>query len=415
MSDQGYPGQGGDPAGQSPDYGQQPPYGQQQPPAYGPPPGQQPPPGYGQPGQPDYGQPQPPPAYGQPPQPPQYGQPQPPQYGQPQPPQYGQPQPPQYDQPQYGQPQYGQQYPGPGDTAQYGAVPPQYPTGGYPPPGGAGGGGRKKGLIAGIGALVVAGIVVLVLLLAGVFSSSASASPRDQVKKLLDAGKANNVSAAKKVLCARDQAGAEQLRQGGAIKSYTIKSVTTSGNSGAASVTITTSLTPAPISATFPLVKEGGTWKVCPDLSGTTISNAPTTGPSDFPSISSLPSGVPTNLPSVSLPSISVPNVSSLPTIGPGGINPCQFASSAGEAATIYVSAAETGNVDLAQACVADGAVPRSVAESLQHFLKSDPIVPTPTMNGDIATFKTISGDHVIKVKVAKNGSGYEITAASVN
>jgi len=254
---------------------------------------------------------------------------------------------------------------------------------------------------------------VLVLLLAGVFSSSASASPRDQVKKLLEAGKANNVTAAKKVLCARDQGGAEQLRQGGSIKSYTIKSVTTSGNSGAAAVTITTSLTPAPISATFPLVKEGGTWKVCPDLGGgTTISNAPTGGSSDFPSASSLPTA---SAPSISVPSISVPNVSSLPTIGAGGINPCQYASSAGEAATIYVSAAETGNVDLAQACVASGAVPRSVAESLQHFLKTDPIVPTPSMSGDVATFKTLSGDHVIKVKVAKSGSGYEITAASVS
>ena len=44
-----------------------------------------------------------------------------------------------------------------------------------------------------------------------------------------------------------------------------------------------------------------------------------------------------------------------------------------------------------------------------------DPIVPTPTMSGDTATFKTISGNHVIKVKVASSGSGYQITAASVS
>jgi len=78
-------------------------------------------------GQPDYGQQ---PQYGQPPSSgqPAYGQ-QPGTYGQPQQPQYGQPEYGQPQQPQYGQPEYGQQPYGQTDYAQQGFGQP-----GFPPP-----------------------------------------------------------------------------------------------------------------------------------------------------------------------------------------------------------------------------------------------------------------------------------------
>jgi len=141
---------------------------------------------------------------------------------------------------------------------------------GYPGPGG------RKSLIAGIGALVVAGLVTLVLLLAGVFSSDASATPRDQVKKLLEATKAHDVGAAKKVLCVADQGLAAQFvghrrrrleeDSGSALKTYAITSVRTSGTAGEASFTITDG-SGRQASATVPLRKERGTWKVCPRAS----------------------------------------------------------------------------------------------------------------------------------------------------
>ena len=372
MSDQGYPGQGENP-------------GQ---PHYGPPPGSGPQPPYG------------PPQYGPPPSGPPPGQP---QYGQPQ---YGQPQ---HGQPQYGPPQYGAPYPGPGDTAQFGAVPPQYPTGAYPPAAGAGGGGRKKGVIAGVGALVVAAVAVLILLLAGVFSGSASAKPQDAVKKLLDAGKTGDLVAAKNVLCAQDNQlhVTDQLGQN-RIKTYTIGKVAKAdANNATVAATVVTSDDPTPKTESLPVVKEGGRWKVCLSKLALTPSTAPS-APSDFPSEPSIPTDLP-SVPLTAIPSVAVPSISA------GGINACQYATSAGEAATIYVAAAETGNVSLAQNCVADGAVPRSVAEGLQKFRTSDPIVPTPTMQGDVASFKTVSGNHVITVKVERSGSGYAVTGVHVS
>src|SRR5919198_1178642 len=164
MSDQGYPDPTGPSFGQDPNYGQQPPpYGQQQPP-YGP---QQPP----------YGQ-QPPP-YGQPPAVPQLG-------------------------------------------AE--GTPPQYP--GYPAPGttGGGGGGRRGLIISSVvGVLVALGVGAFFLFSGG---SAGADTPKDVVAKFFDAGKANNVAAAGKLVCAKDVANHvvnELGSSGGRVKTYTIK------------------------------------------------------------------------------------------------------------------------------------------------------------------------------------------------
>ena len=351
------------------------------------------------------------------------------------------------------QPESAQQYPGPDgtvqhpgacDPARFAAVPPQSPTGGYPPPGGAGGGGRnkdliagigalvvagtagypppdgagggrrKKGLIAGIGALVVAGIVML--LVAGVSSSDASTSPRDQVKKLFEAERTHDVVAAKKVLCAVDQGQAVQyarprphLPKEFRLKSYRITSVRSSGNAGEATVTITDEAGRR-ASVPIPMRKEDGTWKVCPEPNGPN-SNAPSDGPG-----ASLPSNLPTgSVTSISLTSVPVPSVRSLPSIGGGGINACQYATSASDAAATFLVMVDTHDLDLAQACVADGAVPLRTTEALAKLTTGDPInISAEQVRGDVVTYKTLSGQHVIKIKVRKSGSGYQITGLSV-
>jgi hypothetical protein len=380
MSDQGYPGQEGDPGHQ---------------------------PGYGQPpGQPDYGQPQ----YGQP----QYGQPQygQPQYGQPQ---YGQPQ---YGQPQYGQPQYGQQppqygqYGAPGETAQFGAVPPQYPTGGYPPAGGAGSGGRKKGLIAGAGAVVVAAVVVVILLLTGVFSSSASAKPEDAVKKLLDAGRTGDVAAAKAVLCAADnKMGVTDDLSKDRIKTYTIGAVSKKdANNATVTATVTSTDGDGPETEALPVVKEGGKWKVCISKMLTTQNPSSTagptgtSGPSDFPSETTAPSGLPTEVPS--LPSSELPNASDLPSIPAGaGFNVCGTKGTGEDAATTYVGMAELGYTDYAQACVYRNSVSKATTASIKGNGGTTLYAPSGG-SGDTYQFTSVDGNSHVTVTVAKESDG---------
>ncbi|HVU91218.1 MAG TPA: hypothetical protein VHC23_03225 [Jatrophihabitans sp.] len=387
MSDQGYPGQAGDP-------GQQPGYGQ--------------PPGQPQYGQPEYGQPQ----YGQqPPAQPDYGQPQygPPSYGQQPPaqPDYGQP-------PQYGQPpEYGGQYGASGETAQFGAVPPQYPTGGYPPAGGAGGGGRRKGLIAGVGALVVAGVVVLVLLLAGVFSSSASAKPEDAVKKLLEAGRSGDVATAKSVLCAADnKIGVTDDLNKDRITTYKIGKVTKKdANNATVKATVTSTQSDGPETEDLPVVKEGGKWKVCLTRAATvdnptsapTEPAAPTetSAPSDFPSE---PSEQPSDIPSV--PTSDLPGVSDLPSMPAGaGFNVCGTKGTGEDAATTYVGMAELGYTDYAQACVYQGSVSKATTASIKGSGNTTLYAPTGG-SGNTYEFTSIDNKSHVTVTVAKESDG---------
>jgi hypothetical protein len=426
------PGHGpGNPEWGPPSYGQQPPnqppynpdpnYGQQ-PPQPGPPNyGQQPP----QYGQPDYGQPPPQPGapqYGQPDygqQPPQYGQP---QYGQPdygqQPPPYGQPQPgqPQYGQPQYGQPQYGQpDYSQQPQYSQYGQ--PQY---GQQPQfaGGAPGGGRKKGLIYGIGAIVVAAVVVLVLALAGVFSSSASAStPTAAVKKLLDAGKTGDVTAAKKVLCKADIAdgtAGDISKTSSRVKSYSIGSVKQSGDKATVTATVTSTDTDGPETEPVPVIKEDGSWKVC-FSSGSAVASGG--GPVTVPSIgvSSGPIVVaPSDLPSVptALPSgLGIPSVGSIPSVPSLG-NYCASSSDALTTAETYVGAIEIGSAQLAQGCVYKDTVSSSTTTALSKGHDYYSLASDSSASGPDFDFMSITGTKHIHLTVTKESDGkYYVTS----
>lgn len=358
-------------------FGGQPPFGQQ-------------PPGYGQ--QPPYGQPQQP-GYGQ--QPPQYGQP---AYGQPQQPQYGQPA---YgEQPQYGQPAYGtpgQQYGGYPPTG----TPPQYPGPGAP----GGGGGSKRGIIVTSAIVVAAAIAVGAYFLFSGGSASAS-TPRDAVAKLIDAAKKNDINAAKSVACAKY---ANRIKQGDesgrALLAGAKIGATHQTDSTHATVDLTVKVASQTVTEPIEVVKENGSWKVCPtdtsesgSGSGSVPSNFPTSVPSNLPT--SVPSNLPTTIPSIptGLPSglPSVPNIS--------GINPCEFASDAFSAAETYVGLAEIGSANTAQGCVFQNQVPQSVTDSIKGGSLFTPEGSSQT--GPTIQFVSVDGKTHLTVTVQKESDG---------
>jgi hypothetical protein len=370
MSDQEYPGQGPE-YGQQPPYSDQPDYGQQpppyvpppgapQPPPYVPPPGAPQPPPYGQ--QPDYGQPTTP--YGQ--QPDQHTTP------------YGQPL---YPGPEYGQP--GQQY-GPGG-------PPQYPGA---PPTGTGGGGRRGLLIAAVVAVVAAVGVGAFFLFSG--DSASASSPRDAATGLLQAGLSNDLDRAKQFLCAADNkvGMVNQLGANGKLKSYKIDNVEQNGaNRATVTVTITTSGAGVPQSLPLPVVKESGKWKVCL----TDLGIQPPGGSG---------SGQP-SIPSVSIPPISIPPISNLPTGVPN--NPCAYIADPQTVALAYVGAAEIGEIDVAQSCVFQDSVPRSVTESLAA--KNSQLFAPSGSSGSTYEFASLDGQTHLAVTVTKESDDtYYIT-----
>lgn len=380
MTDQGQPGQGDVPregAGQPPDHGQQPELGPQ--PDYGQPPPYVPPPPYGEQPPPFV----PPPLYGE--QPSHYGPP----YGQPPP--YGE------QAPQYGQP-YGQQPPAYGQ--QYGEQPPRYGLSPYPEaaPANTGGPGRRTGLWA--------SIIVAVLVAAGVgayflFSSSdANASgPKRAVQKLLEAGKTGDLAAARTVLCQSDIADGmlTQLGRSSRVTSYSIGSVRQVDPTHAVVDVRVTTAGGRPTTPQFPVVKEGGDWKVC--LTGASPSGGNSVGalPSGAPA--SLPAGLPTlSAPSLNLPSIQVPSI-------PAFSNPCGFATAARSAAITYVGLAEIGQTDFAQGCVYKNSVPKSVTNGLKTS-GSGLYSPTPGGSGATTQFKSIDGSSTLEVTATKEGDG---------
>ncbi|HEX3337229.1 MAG TPA: hypothetical protein VHS54_12275 [Jatrophihabitans sp.] len=383
MSDQGHgtSGSGGpaDPTRQ-PDFGGQPAFGQ---PDFG---GQ---PAFG--GDPNYSPPAPP--AGQPPQypqQPQYVPPSPTQQLPPlghEPPPYGQPylgQLPQYpQQPAYGQPHYGAQ-------PQYGHQPPYGPGGGHPA--GTGGGGHKTQWIAVLVAILAAAGVGAYFLFSG--SSARASSPKEALTKLFEAGKTGDVAAAKKVLCAADvRAGlVDQLRAGGTVTAYTIGKVTHLDSAHATvSATVTTTLTKAPFPQTVPVVKEGGQWKVCYPASGV-ASPPPATS---SPSVPSPPTEGPPGIPSIT----------GLPSLPAGAVNPCQYASDASAAATIYIGLAELGQDATAQACVYQNRVPASVTASL-HASGTSLYAPNGSSTGPTFRFTSVDGKSQVEVTVTKESDG---------
>ncbi len=237
-----------DPGSGDPQQGQPNPYNQ-------PPPAEPPAPQY--PAAPQY--PPPPPGYAAPPPPP-YAQP----YEQPgyqlPPPTYGQP----YEQPGYQPPPgYQQPYPGYPGTQPYAPVGYGQPT----PPAGK----SRKGWFIG-GGVVIAAIIVAVVLLAVVGKKSGSSgTPTDAAKNLMVAAKAGDKNGVLNALCSTDRALASAgnanpltvIDDTDPVTSYQIGSVSQT-DSTHANVKVTVSYQSEPADTEdLPVVKEGGSWKVC--------------------------------------------------------------------------------------------------------------------------------------------------------
>lgn len=340
------------------------------------------------------------------------GQPRPPAEGQQ--PAFGQPQQP-YGDPQYpygnpyappGQPQYpyGQQQP-PHEQASwsYQQTTPQqqWPTAQYPaaadgsPPATS----HRAQWLTVIAAVLIAAGVGAYFLFSG--SDANASTPTKVVSALLDAGKANDRGAAKKLLCKADanDETVNQLASSGRVTSYKINSVQEIDTTHAlVNVTVTTQLTKTGIFSSVPVVKENGSWKVCP--SGGFGGIGPGTGPSAAAPTPSVPPSPST----VTTPPIGIPTLvpSGLP-----GINPCAAMTDARATAIAYMGMAELGYVDYAQACVYDHSVPRSVTAGLKTS-GTGLYAPTGGGAGSTITFASIDGTATVDVTVVrKNGQFY--------
>ena len=310
----------------------------------------------------------------------------------------------------------GAQYPG----AQYppGAAPPPYSPYQQAQPGDGGGRGRTWITVAVVALLVAAGVGAF-LLFSG--SSADAGTPRAAVSKLLDAGKTGDVNAAKKALCkavVNDNSVIDGLRSAGRITRYTIESVRTVDSTHAVvSVKLATTQLRQPVDATFPALKEDGSWKACPTLgggssSGSGSAGAASNGPSSVASASnpvvsapasSTAAGAPGGGPSLSLPAGLPSNLNNL--------NPCSFSgNSVQQAATTYVGLAELGQVDYAQGCVYHDAVPRSVTAGLRATTSSGYYAPTGT-HGTTVEFTSIDSKSHVEVTMTKESDGtYYVT-----
>jgi hypothetical protein len=187
-----------------------------------------------------------------------------------------------------------------------------------------------------------------------------------------------------------------QLTRNGKVKSYSIGRVTQLDSTHATvGVTVATDQG-APATAPFPVVKEGGKWKVC--LSGAALPGS--SGPSDFPTGSlSGSASAPSGAPSISVPPISLPSI-------PGGFsNPCGFATTARSAAITYVGLAEIGQTDFAQSCVYHDAVSKAVTASIKTS-GSGLYSPSSAAGGSTTEFKSIDGSSTLEVTATKEPDG---------
>lgn len=336
----------------------------------------------------------------------------------------GNPQPPQYPTQPYGQPPYGAPPPPPppgyqptqpyGPPPGYGPPPPGY--GGAMPPAGPGGPGvpvppgggkRRGGLYAGIGLVVAVVLAVLAYFLFTGGSSGAS-TPRDVVKKYLEAGKTLDVAKAKSVMCRADQSLPQLSNpdQKEKVVSYTIGTTAKKDSSHATvKVSYSTVGNSTPQSVDLPVKKEGGSWKVCvTDLIAALPSTLPT----------SLASNLPTSLPT-ELPSLPTSLPSNLPTV-----STCADASNPLTTAATYMTMAGFGLSAQAQGCVYQDTVPTSVTASLSG-ISYFPITGADKSGGNghgpkaVYDFQTPNGSKKVTVTTTKEPDGkYYVTDVQI-
>jgi hypothetical protein len=261
--------------------------------------------------------------------------------------------------------------------------------------------------------------IVLYAVLSG--GTSGATTPQAAVRTLLDAGKHGDVGKARSVLCSADRAlGALSHMPGsGRITDYTVGAVSAQNGVTLVQASFTTSTSPERQSETFPVVKEGGSWKVC-------FTRTPVGSSAGLPS--GFPTGFPSNVPSAGSPSgggsanptLPVPSGGpALPNL-PSGIGTlpaiaslCQGAESGFGAASTYMGAAEIGVPAVAQACVWHNSVPEAVTRSLFGKLWA----PTTTdENAVVIEFASTDGTARVRITTAREPDGhYYVTGVATS
>lgn len=250
--------------------------------------------------------------------------------------------------------------------------------------------------------LVVAAAGVVYLALNA--RSSHVTTPKDAVRTLLDAGMNNDVKKADTALCASDRAAGQvsHLQSAGRITHYQLG--VESDINGVRYVSAsyaTTSSGPVSTTEQFPVVKEGGSWRVCFTQA---LATAPSTQPSAVPSVL-----LPRHTTGPGQP--AQPGRTAVPT-GTAAAALCTDSTSSFGVAQTYVGLAEIGVPQAAQACVYQGRVPVSVAAQLKGkvFLST-----TEDQHAAVIDFRSTDGSTRLTVTTAKEPDGnYYVTAVSV-
>lgn len=257
----------------------------------------------------------------------------------------------------------------------------------------AGSGGSNTKLLAALGVLIVACVVVLVLALLGTFDTArTSGSPRQVAAALLDAGKAHDVDAARKVLCERDlQTGTAGNIASMTISRYSIDAVSQSSDTATVTATVTDGGSNRVIP--IPVIKEKGAWKVClligANLGGSSSASAPSGSTGSTGSAPTSPAG------STPVPSVSVPT--------DVGIDVCHTSTTAEMTAQVFVGALALGQADLAKPCVFNNSVP---ASTLEAIAASDTLYSQTSGSGSTFVFTSSDGTKKLTVTVTKESDG---------
>ncbi|MDP9116811.1 MAG: hypothetical protein M3O28_06055 [Actinomycetota bacterium] len=210
---------------------------------------------------------------------------------------------------------------------------------------------RRFSLIVAVLAALTAAAVILSVAFGG-RSQPAAKTPAEAVARLLDAARSSDIGAAKAALCREDQRlGALSHLQGlGVIESYTIGAVGTQQGFTVVNASFITSRTSVAQPQVFPVVDQGGSWRVCFSLAiNSALSAHPTSGAPTLPGLFVTPVATPT------APS---------GLVGNGGPQ-CTGQASGYDVALNYIGSAEIGSSAAAQSCVYRGLVAPAVTAGL--------------------------------------------------
>ncbi len=168
------------------------------------------------------------------------------------------------------------------------------------------------------------------------------------------------------------------------------------------SATFTTLSSSTPSTESFPVVKEGRSWKVCFSTAIDSVQRpSPTNGIPTTDTATTTAPGSENSSPAS--------GVSTLPSSLPGAAGVCSGSTSGFGVASDYVGAAEIGVPQVAQACVYQNQVPEAVTTGLAGKL----YVPTTTdQNAMVIDFEANDRTRKLTVTTAKEPDGHYYVVA---